>query len=191
MLKYEDQIGNTIVINYTNSKKSQYKTALRQKWNGRFKGLKDENKQDRDDNYVVVSTGAWYSKRDDTMKSDRYIVVAGNRYYLNYENSVTGLDGTATLYLVDIDALEKSKAYPFNPKYDDDREDEDKSTKFDSFEDLRKLAKQQYIKAGNSIPTLRVYYTKCDAIINKCIWYYQVTSNVTDKISKYIIVKTW
>ena len=139
-----------------------------------------------------MKTGAWFSKRKDCWLSNRYIVVNGNRYYLNYQNSITGDDEICTLYLVDIDALEQSKPYKFNPKFDEDKSDEYKDAKFDSFEQLRQLAKQQYEHCNNQIPTITVIYTRCYQITDSSwCWDYKVTSDATDTSSEYTICNSY
>ncbi|NME21813.1 hypothetical protein HF865_03685 [Lactobacillus reuteri] len=92
-----------------------------------------------DDRFVVVSFD----------KDDNYIVVDDKRYYLNKYNSIKATDKIQQrVAVVDLDELQKSKAYPYS-----DRFSHRFTSSFESFDELRHLAMKQY--ETNGIPFVK------------------------------------
>ena len=87
-MEAKDLIGNTLIKKITNSKGTTWKPVLRQRWIGKFKGLKDYNRASLKDNYLIVEVGGYFD--GPVFNPDPFIVVAGERIYLNYENSIPG-----------------------------------------------------------------------------------------------------
>ena len=140
-MEAKDLIGNTLIKKITNSKGTTWKPVLRQRWIGKFKGLKDYNRASLKDNYLIVEVGGYFD--GPVFNPDPFIVVAGERIYLNYENSIAG---PCRIVLVDIKALELSKKYAFNDRYQEFDAERDKFhvAKLKSFDEMKKLAKKQY-----------------------------------------------
>lgn len=87
-----------------------------------------------DDRFVIVTFD----------KADNYIVVNNKRYYLNKYNSIKATDKISQrVAVVDLDELQKSKAYPFS-----DRFSHRYTSTFESFDELKKLAMFQYERNG-------------------------------------------
>ncbi|WP_302499920.1 hypothetical protein [Limosilactobacillus reuteri] len=109
-------------------------------------------------------------------KDDNYIVVDNKRYYLNKYNSIKATDKISQrVAVVDLDELQKSKAYDYNRKFKHKY-----TAEFRSFEELKKLAMKQYER--NGIP-----YVKQVAVYDektaKCSYVYEPSfGNVTDSI---------
>lgn len=101
------------------------------------------------DNYLIVEVGGYFN--GPTFSPDSFIVVDGERFYLNYENSIPG---PCRIVLVDIRALKLSKKYVFNDRYQgfDAERDKFHVAKFDSFDEMKKIAKKQY-SINNELPT--------------------------------------
>lgn len=154
-METKDLIGNTFVKKATNSKGTTWKPALRQRWIGKFKGLKEYNRSHMKDNYLIVEVGGYFD--GPVFNPAPFIVVGGKRIYLNYENSIPGL---CRIVLVDIQALELSKKYAFNARYQEFDSERDKYNvaKFKSFDEMKKLAKKQY-SMNNELPTYDIKMT--------------------------------
>ncbi len=92
-----------------------------------------------DDRFVVVTFD----------KSDNYIVVNNKRYYLNKYNSVKCTDKISQrVAMVDLDELQKSKTYDYNRKFKHKY-----TAEFRSFDELKRLAMQQY--EINGVPYIK------------------------------------
>lgn len=99
-------------------------------------------------------------------KQDGYIVVAGKRYYLNRHNSLKCTDRTARrVAVVDLQALKKSKGYPYDKKYRHEH-----TLEVDSFGTLESEAERQY--SYNGLPYIR-QIAKYDAKSNVCSYLYE------------------
>lgn len=99
-------------------------------------------------------------------KADGYIVVAGKRYYLNRHNSLKCTDKTARrVAVVDLEALKKSKGYPYDKKYRHEH-----TLEVDSFSTLEKEAERQY--SYNGLPYIK-QLAKYDPKKNLCSYYYE------------------
>lgn len=120
-----------------------------------------------DDRFVVLAFD----------RDDNYIVVNDKRYYLNKYNSVKATDKIQQrVAVVDLDELQKSKGYPFS-----DRFSHRFTSKFESFDELKKLAMKQY--ESNGIP-----YIKQVAVYNEetatCSYIYEPSfAQATDPVS--------
>lgn len=98
-------------------------------------------------------------------KLDGYIVVAGKRYYLTRRNSIKGTDKVSSrVAVVDLKELAKTKPYDFDAKFA-----RRYTTRFKDFNELKELAKQQWLENGSP-------YVKQTAMYNentkKCSYYY-------------------
>lgn len=98
-------------------------------------------------------------------KLDNYLVIAGKRYYLNHVNSIKGTDKVRSrIAVVDLHELKKSKDYDFDNKFA-----RRYTARFRDFDELRELAKQQWLENGAP-------YVKQSAMYNpdtkKCSYYY-------------------
>lgn len=92
-----------------------------------------------DDRFVIVAFD----------KDDNYIVVDNKRYYLNKYNSIKCTDKIQQrVAIVDLDELQKSKAYPYS-----DRFSHRFTSSFESFDELRHLAMKQY--ESNGVPFIK------------------------------------
>jgi hypothetical protein len=121
-------IKKVYVVKDDNAKGTSFHTAIRQR------GL-DKEQAERKDNFIIAEVGG-----------NAYIVVDGNRYYLNWKNSILA-HGTA---IIDIDELSNEKAYPFDDKF---KTDDMLIVK--SFEELREAAIEQFEKRGH-LPQIAV-----------------------------------
>lgn len=99
-------------------------------------------------------------------RDDNYVVVANKRYYLDRSNSIKCTDKIRQrVALVDIDSLEHSHTYDFDNKFT-----RDFTAQFANFDELRKLAKQQYDASGTvSIKQIATY----DAVSKSCTYAYE------------------
>ena len=87
-----------------------------------------------DDRFVIVTFD----------RDDNYIVVNNKRYYLNKYNSIKATDKISQrVAIVDLDELQKSKAYPYS-----DRFSHRYTSTFESFDELKRLAMSQYERNG-------------------------------------------
>lgn len=120
-----------------------------------------------DDRFVIVTFD----------RDDNYIVVNNKRYYLNKYNSVKCTDKIQQrVAIVDLDELQKSKTYPFSSKFSHRF-----TSSFESFDELKRLAMQQYER--NGIP-----FIKQIAVYNEetatCSYVYEPSfGKVTDPIA--------
>lgn len=99
-------------------------------------------------------------------RDDNYIVIANKRYYLDRNNAIKCTDKIRQrVALVDIDSLEHSHTYDFDNKFA-----RAYTAQFRDFDELRKLAKQQYSASGTvSIKQIATY----DTVSKKCTYSYQ------------------
>lgn len=99
-------------------------------------------------------------------RDDNYVVVANKRYYLTHVNSIKCTDKIRQrVALVDVDSLEHSHAYDFDKKFA-----RNFTAQFANFDELRKLAKQQYDANGTvSIKQIATY----DTVSKKCTYAYE------------------
>ena len=120
-----------------------------------------------DDRFVLVTFD----------KDDNYIVVNNKRYYLNKYNSIKATDKIQQrVAVVDIDELQKSKAYPFS-----DRFSHRFTSKFKSFDELRHLAMKQY--ESNGIPYVK-QLAQYDEKTATCSYIYEPSfAQATDPVS--------
>lgn len=99
-------------------------------------------------------------------KSDGYIVVSGKRYYLNRHNSLKCTDKTQRrIAVVDLEALKKSKGYPYDKKYRHEH-----TLEVQDFATLEAEAERQY--SYNGLPYIR-QIAKYDANSNVCSYLYE------------------
>lgn len=120
-----------------------------------------------DDRFVVITFD----------KDDNYIVVDNKRYYLNKYNSIKCTDKIKQrVAVLDLDELQKSKAYPYS-----DRFSHSFTSSFESFDELKRLAMQQYER--NGIPFVKqvaVY----DEKTAQCSYVYEPSfAQATDPVS--------
>lgn len=99
-------------------------------------------------------------------KNDDYIVIDNQRYYLNKYNAIKATDKIQQrVAVVDLKELKKSKPYKYDKKFDHEH-----TAKFASFDELEKLAKQQWLTNGSP-------YVKQVAMYNqkeqRCRYYYE------------------
>lgn len=99
-------------------------------------------------------------------RDDNYIVVNDKRYYLDRNNAIKCTDKIRQrVALIDVDSLEHSHAYDFDNKFT-----RNFTAQFANFDELRKLAKQQYSASGTvSIKQIAQY----DTVSKKCTYSYQ------------------
>lgn len=99
-------------------------------------------------------------------RDDNYIVVNDKRYYLDRSNAIKCTDKVRQrVALVDVDSLEHSHAYDFDNKFT-----RDFTAQFSDFDELRKLAKQQYSANGTvSIKQIATY----DTVSKSCTYSYE------------------
>lgn len=120
-----------------------------------------------DDRFVVLAFD----------RDDNYIVVDDKRYYLNKYNSVKATDKIQQrVAVVDLDELQKSKAYPYSSKFSHRY-----TSSFKSFDELRHLAMKQY--ESNGVP-----FVKQVAVYNEetatCSYIYEPSfANATDPVT--------
>ena len=120
-----------------------------------------------DDRFVVIAFD----------KDDNYIVVDDKRYYLNKYNSIKCTDKISQrVAIVDLDELQKSKAYPYSSKFSHRY-----TSSFKSFDELRHLAMKQY--ESNCVPFVKqvaIYDEKTAT----CSYIYEPSfANATDPVS--------
>lgn len=101
-------------------------------------------------------------------QKDNYIVIGNQRYYLNKFNSIkcTPNDRVRTA-IVDLDALNETKVYPFKSKYRNKY-----TTEFRNFDELRSLAKDQWKHGGTPWVRQQAVY---DRKTNECRYYYELS----------------
>ena len=120
-----------------------------------------------DDRFVVLAFD----------RDDNYIVVDDKRYYLNKYNSVKATDKIQQrVAVVDLDELQKSKAYPYSSKFSHRY-----TSSFKSLDELRHLAMKQY--ESNGVP-----FVKQVAVYNEetatCSYIYEPSfANATDPVT--------
>ena len=109
-------------------------------------------------------------------RDDNYIVVNNKRYYLNKYNSVKATDKIQQrVAIVDLDELQKSKAYPYSSKFSHRF-----TSSFESFDELKKLAMKQYERNGVPFVKQVAIYDEKTAT---CSYVYEPSfGNVTDPI---------
>lgn len=121
-------IKKVYVVKDDNAKGTSFHTQIRQR-------NLDKDLANRKDNFVIVA-----------VNGNKYIVVNSKRYYLNWKNSIIGIDSA----IIDIDELEATKAYPFDAKYKTDS-----LNIIDSFKELRETAVEQFEARGH-LPQIKV-----------------------------------
>ena len=99
---------------------------------------------------------------------DDYLVVANHRVYLTPTNSIKCTSNIACrLAVVDLDELEHAKRYDFDDKFAHTY-----TNYYDSFDELRKIARDQYSKGGSVwIKQSAIYDAKTD----RCDYYYSTS----------------
>ena len=102
---------------------------------------------------------------------DDYIVVANQRVYLTPTNSIKCTSNIeCRLAVVDLDELEHAKRYNFDEKFAHTY-----TNYFDSFDELRQIARDQYAKGGAVwIKQSAIYDAKDD----RCDYYYSTSYKV-------------
>ena len=99
-------------------------------------------------------------------KDDDYIVINNQRYYLNKYNSIKATDKIQQrVAIVDLKELKKSKPYKYDKKFDHEH-----TAKFDNFDELEKLAKQQWLVNGAPYVKQVALYNEKD---KACRYYYE------------------
>lgn len=102
---------------------------------------------------------------------DDYLVIANHRVYLTPENSIKCTSNIACrLAVVDLDELEHSKQYDYDDKFAHAY-----TNYFDSFDELRKIARAQYTKGGAVWIKQSALY---DAKTDRCSYYYSTSYKV-------------
>lgn len=119
-----------------------------------------------DDRFVIVAFD----------RDDNYIVVDNKRYYLNKYNSVKCTDKISQrVAVVDLDELQKSKAYPYSSNFKHKY-----TSEFRSFDELKHLAMVQYER--NGVPFVK-QITQYDKNTGKISYIYEPSfGNVTNPI---------
>lgn len=98
-------------------------------------------------------------------KLDNYIVVSGKRYYLDRRNSIKGTDHVRSrVAVIDLHELKNSKAYDFDNKFC-----RRYTARFKDFDELKELAKQQWLENGSPYVKQTAMY---NADTQKCSYYY-------------------
>ena len=120
-----------------------------------------------DDRFVIVTFD----------RDDNYIVVNNKRYYLNKYNSIKATDKISQrVAIVDLDELQKSKPYQYSSKFSHRY-----TSKFESFDELKRLAMQQY--EHNGIPYVK-QLAQYDEKTATCSYIYEPSfANATDPVS--------
>ena len=99
---------------------------------------------------------------------DDYIVVANQRVYLTPANSIKCTSNVSCrLAVVDLDKLEHAKRYDFDEKFAHTY-----TNIFNSFDELRKIAHDQYSKGGAVWIKQSALY---DAKTDRCDYYYSTS----------------
>lgn len=102
---------------------------------------------------------------------DDYLVVAGKRVYLTPKNSIKCTSNLACrLAVVDLDELEHAKKYDYDAKFAHTY-----TNIFDSFDELRRIARSQYSKGGAVWIKQSALY---DAKSDRCDYYYSTSYKV-------------
>ena len=99
---------------------------------------------------------------------DDYLVVANHRVYLTPTNSIKCTSNVeCRLAVIDLDELEHAKKYDYDDKFAHAY-----TNVFDSFDELRKIARAQYTKGGAVwIKQSAIYDAKSD----RCSYYYSTS----------------
>ncbi|MCC4501818.1 hypothetical protein [Limosilactobacillus reuteri] len=99
-------------------------------------------------------------------RDDNYIVIANKRYYLDRNNAIKCTNKIRQrVALIDVNSLEHSNAYDFDNKFA-----REFTAQFSDFDELRKLAKQQYDANGTvSIKQIAQY----DTVSKSCTYAYE------------------
>lgn len=120
-----------------------------------------------DDRFVIVAFD----------RDDNYIVVNNKRYYLNKYNSIKATDKISQrVAVIDLDELQKSKAYPFSSKFSHRY-----TSSFKSFDELRHLAMKQY--ESNGVPFVK-QLAQYDEKTATCSYIYEPSfAQATDPVS--------
>lgn len=99
---------------------------------------------------------------------DDYIVIANKRVYLTPENSIKCTSNVSCrLAVVDLDELEHSKRYDFDDKFAHTY-----TNYYDSMDELRQIARDQYSKGGAVWIKQSALY---DAKADRCSYYYSTS----------------
>ena len=99
---------------------------------------------------------------------DDYLVVANQRVYLTPKNSIKCTSNVSCrLAVVDLDELEHSKQYDYDDKFTHTY-----TNYYDSMDELRKIARDQYAKGGAVWIKQSVLY---DAKTDRCDYYYSTS----------------
>ena len=120
-----------------------------------------------DDRFVVLTFD----------RDDNYIVVDDKRYYLNKYNSIKCTDKIQQrVAVIDLDELQKSKGYPYSSNFSHRY-----TSKFESFDELKKLAMFQYER--NGIPYVK-QLAQYDEKTATCSYIYEPSfAQATDPVS--------
>lgn len=101
-------------------------------------------------------------------QADDYIVVAGKRVYLTPANSIKCTSNIeCRLAVVDLDELEHAKKYDYDEKFAHTY-----TNYFDSFDELRQIARSQYAEGGAVWIKQSALY---DAKTDRCSYYYSTS----------------
>ncbi|MBC8744743.1 hypothetical protein H5W18_09205 [Lactobacillus sp. Marseille-P7033] len=99
-------------------------------------------------------------------KEDDYIVVDNRRYYLNKTTAIKATDNIKSrVAVVDLTELANAKSYPFEDRYRHQY-----TAQFDSFEELKRLANQQWLVNGS--PYLK-QVAQYDSTTKQTKYYYE------------------
>ena len=102
---------------------------------------------------------------------DDYLVVANHRVYLTPTNSIKCTSNVeCRLAVIDLDELEHAKKYDYDDKFAHAY-----TNVFDSFDELRKIARAQYTKGGAVWIKQSALY---DAKTDRCSYYYSTSYKV-------------
>lgn len=102
---------------------------------------------------------------------DDYLVIANHRVYLTPANSIKCTSNIACrLAVVDLDELEHAKQYDYDDKFAHTY-----TNIFDSFDELRQIARSQYSKGGAVWIKQSALY---DAKTDRCDYYYSTSYKV-------------
>ena len=102
---------------------------------------------------------------------DDYLVVANHRVYLTPPNSIKCTSNVeCRLAVIDLDELEHAKKYDYDDKFAHAY-----TNVFDSFDELRKIARAQYTKGGAVWIKQSALY---DAKTDRCSYYYSTSYKV-------------
>ena len=102
---------------------------------------------------------------------DDYLVIAGKRVYLTPANAIKCTSNLACrLAVIDLDELEHAKQYDYDEKFAHTY-----TNVFDSMDELRKIARDQYAKGGAVWIKQSALY---DAKADRCDYYYSMSYKV-------------